>query len=73
MVVMQNTRAINASFYCKPSQQDGTILVCNADHYVMGYYRTKTGAVSWQRVVQATQREAIEKWLLLNFPVKAAA
>ena len=73
VTMVQNTRAINASFYCKPSPQDGTMLVLNADHYIMGYYRMKTGSVSWHRVVQATQRESIEKWLLQNYPVKAAA
>ena len=49
------------------------MLVLNADHYIMGYYRMKTGTISWHRVVQATQRESIEKWMVQNYPVKAAA
>jgi hypothetical protein len=59
---------INDSFYCKQLKPDGVIAVINADHYLMAEYNHHTGACSWQRVVPASQREMIERWLGQHFP-----
>jgi len=39
----------------------------------MAEYSERTGTVKWQRVVLATQKEMIEKWLGQHYPVQAAA
>ena len=49
------------------------ILVLNADNYVMAEYNLQTGRTSWQRVVQAPQREKVEKWLADAYPSKPKA
>ena len=36
----------------------------------MAEYSERTGTVKWQRVVIATQREKIEKWLGEHYPVQ---
>lgn len=36
----------------------------------MAEYSERTGRVSWQRVVPVTQREAIERWLNEQYPVR---
>ena len=48
------------------------ILVYNQDSYLMAEYSERTGRVSWQRVVPVTQREAIERWLNEQYPVRKA-
>jgi hypothetical protein len=47
------------------------ILVLNADNYVMAEYNVRTGETSWQRFVQALQREKVEAWLAQTYPAKA--
>jgi hypothetical protein len=37
----------------------------------MAEYNERTGVVKWQRVVLASQRDQIEKWLGENYPVEA--
>ena len=37
----------------------------------MAEYSERTGVVSWQRVLFATQREIVEKWLRERYPVQA--
>jgi hypothetical protein len=39
----------------------------------MAEYSERTGVVKWQRVVLASQREQIEKWLSEHYPVHAKA
>ena len=39
----------------------------------MAEYSERTGTVKWQRVVLATQKEMIEKWLGQHYPVQPAA
>jgi len=39
----------------------------------MAEYSPRTGIVKWQRVVLATQREKIEKWLGEHYPADAPA
>ena len=38
----------------------------------MAEYSERTGVVRWQRVVLATQREKIERWLTEHYPVHPA-
>jgi hypothetical protein len=46
------------------------IEVLNEGSYVMAEYSERTGVVKWQRVVLATQREKIEKWLGDHYPAQ---
>jgi hypothetical protein len=39
----------------------------------MAEYSERTGGLKWQRVVLATQREQVEKWLREHYPVRTAA
>ncbi len=39
----------------------------------MAEYSERTGTVKWQRVVLATQKEMIEKWLGQHYPVQPVA
>jgi hypothetical protein len=57
----------------KRAKTDGLILVLNEGSYVMAEYSEHTGTVKWQRVVLATQREAVERWLREQYPVRGAA
>ena len=43
--------------------------ILNENHYVMGEYNRKTGIVTWERLVLATQREAIQRWFAEHYPV----
>ena len=62
---------INDSFYCRRANKpDGLILVHNLNHYIMAEYSEFSGEAKWQRVVLATQRDAVERWLLKNFPLR---
>ena len=45
----------------------------NEGSYVMAEYSERTGVVKWQRVVLASQREQIEKWLGDHYPVHGSA
>jgi hypothetical protein len=38
----------------------------------MAEYSERTGIVKWQRVVLATQKEKIEKWLFDHYPAHTA-
>jgi hypothetical protein len=64
---------INGSFHFKPVESSKLILVLNADSYVMAEYNMRTGETSWQRFVQATQREKVETWLTNSYPVQPVA
>ena len=68
----QDHPASLSSFHFKRAKTDGLILVLNEGSYVMAEYSERTGVVRWQRVVLATQREKIEKWLCEHYPVSAA-
>jgi hypothetical protein len=70
---MQKHHAALSSYHFKRTKVEGLIHVLNEGSYVMAEYSEHTGAVSWQRVVLATQKEIIEKWLIENYPVKKAA
>ncbi len=70
---MQKHHAALASYHFKRAKTDGLIQVLNEGSYVMAEYSERTGIVRWQRVVLATQREKIEKWLLEHYPVQRVA
>jgi hypothetical protein len=70
---MQNHHAALSSYHFKRAHTDGIIQVLNEGSYVMAEYSERTGTVTWQRVVLATQREQVEKWLRERYPVHAAA
>lgn len=46
----------------------GIIEVLNENSYVMAEYSERTGSVKWQRMVLASQREQVEKWLEDHYP-----
>ena len=64
---------INNSYHCQRVNHGESVHVFNADHYLMADYNTRTGRVSWQRVVAASQRESVEKWLRENYPMTRPA
>jgi hypothetical protein len=49
---------------------DGAVQVLNERSYLMAEYNQRTGKVSWQRVVIASQRDHVESWLLEHYPVQ---
>ena len=68
---MQKSSALS-SYHFKRAKIDGLIQVLNEGSYVMAEYSERTGVVRWQRVVLATQKEKIERWLGEHYPVQAA-
>jgi hypothetical protein len=70
-------QTILGSFTCRRSQHEGRMEILNENHYVMGEYNRRTGIVTWERLVLATQREAIKKWFAKHYavikPVEAPA
>jgi hypothetical protein len=68
---MQKHHSPLPSYHFKRTKTDGLIEVLNEGSYVMAEYSERTGVVKWQRVVLATQREKIEKWLGDHYPAKA--
>lgn len=70
---MQKHQAPPSSYHFKRAKTGGIIQVLNEGSYVMGEYSERTGEVKWQRVVLASQREKIEKWLGEHYPVARAA
>ena len=67
---MQKPPALS-SYHFKRTKTDGLIHVLNEGSYVMAEYSERTGVVRWQRVVLATQKEKIERWLGEHYPVQA--
>jgi hypothetical protein len=68
---MQKHHTALSSYHFKRAKTDGLIEVLNEGSYVMAEYSERTGVVKWQRVVLASQREQIEKWLGDHYPVQA--
>lgn len=56
------------SYRFQRARTSGIIEVLNENSYVMAEYSERTGAVKWQRMVLASQREQIEKWLEAHYP-----
>jgi len=70
---MQKHHAALSSYHFQRTKTQGIIKVLNEGSYVMAEYSERTGTVKWQRVVLATQKEMIEKWLGQHYPVQPAA
>ena len=68
---MQKHHSPLPSYHFKRTKTDGLIEVLNEGSYVMAEYSERTGVVKWQRVVLATQKEKIEKWLGDHYPAQA--
>ena len=51
---------------------NGLVIVSNNLSYSMAEYNEHTGITRWQRVVPASQREKVQKFLAEQFPVTAA-
>ena len=68
---MQQHHVGLSSYHTRRSTCGGLIEVLNEGLYVMAEYNERTGVVKWQRVVLASQREQIEKWLGEQYPVQA--
>jgi hypothetical protein len=69
---MQKHQAPPSAYHFKRAKPDGLIQVLNEASYVMAEYSPLTGDVKWQRVVLATQREKIEKWLGEHYPAQTS-
>jgi hypothetical protein len=69
---MQKHHAALSSYHFQRAKTQGIIKVLNEGSYVMAEYSERTGTVKWQRVVLATQKEMIEKWLGQHYPVTPA-
>ena len=67
---MQKHQATLSAFQFRRSKAD-LIQVFNEGSYLMAEYNERTGAVSWQRLLLAGQREIVEKWLRERYPVQA--
>jgi hypothetical protein len=59
-----------AQFQFKRPKPDGAIQVFNERSYLMGEYNQRTGKMSWQRILLATQKSDVENWLLEHYPVR---
>lgn len=55
------------SYRFQRGKTPGIIEVLNENSYVMAEYSEHTRAVKWQRLVLASQREQIEKWLETHY------
>lgn len=64
----KNYKASVRSYRFQRARTSGIIEVLNENSYVMAEYSERTGAVKWQRMVLASQREQIEKWLEDHYP-----
>ncbi len=65
----QPKQPILSSYSCRSSQHEGRLEILNENNYVMGEYNRRTGIVTWERLVLATQREAIQRWFAEHYPV----
>src|SRR5580704_9944572 len=66
---MPNRQAVLSTFQFKRTAD--VIRVFNENSYLMAEYSERTGTVKWQRVLIASQRELIEKWLRERYPASA--
>lgn len=64
----KNYKTAPRSYRFQRGRTRGIIEVLDENDYVMAEYRERTGSVQWQRVVLASQREQIEKWLEEHYP-----
>jgi hypothetical protein len=60
--------SVAPSYQFKRTKMGGLIEVLNENSYVLAEYSERTGVTKWQRLVLASQREMIEKWLAAHYP-----
>ncbi len=68
---MKHPSVLASNYHCRRAKPDGIIQVLNENSYVMAEYSEKTGVMRWHRVVLATQKAAIEQWVISQYPSKA--
>jgi hypothetical protein len=66
---MQKHHAAPSAFQFRRAAPD-VIQVFNEGSYLMAEYSERTGAVKWQRVLVASQKEHVERWLREHYPVR---
>ena len=64
------TQVLTAGFHFKRATPDGLVQVFNENSYLMALYNQSTGVASWQRVVLASQKVTVERWLEEHYPSK---
>jgi len=64
----KNYKTALRSYRFQRARAPGIIEVLNENSYVMAEYSVRTGSMKWQRMVLASQREQIEKWLEDHYP-----
>ena len=64
----KNYKTTLRSYRFQRARTPGIIEVLNENSYVMAEYSERTGSVKWQRMVLASQRQQIEKWLEDHYP-----
>jgi hypothetical protein len=57
-----------AAFNFRRPNPEGPVMVYNENSYLMGEYNARTGKTTWHRVVLATQRDQVERWLVEHYP-----
>jgi len=66
---MQKHHTTPAAFQFRRATAD-LIHVFNEGSYLMAEYSERTGTVKWQRILIASQREHVERWLREHYPVR---
>jgi hypothetical protein len=66
---MKNHEALSSSYRCQRVNNNGRMNILNENSYVIAEYNEQTGDIKWLRVVLATQKANIEKWLAEQHPV----
>jgi hypothetical protein len=66
-----NHHTINESFYSEHPKVYGPVRVFNSNHFLIAEYCIKTGIATWQRVIPVAQRDNVETWLGIHYPVPA--
>jgi hypothetical protein len=71
---MQKHQAAISSYHFRRANGTNSIIeILNEGSYVMAEYSERTGAVKWQRVVLASQKEILERCIRERYPVQTAA
>lgn len=70
---MAKQEQLDHSFDFRRLKETGRVVVSNSLNYVMAEYDERTGVTRWQRVVSASQKEQVQKWLQTHYPVKVEA
>ena len=58
------------SYQFRRAKAGGLVEVINENFYVVAEYNERTGVTKWQRLVLASQKDLIEKWLAAHYPAR---